>query len=85
MNVLLRGARVIDPAHPGSGAVRDLAIAGGRIAEPVPGQRYDEIDARGHVVMAGGIDAAGGVASASKDDTHISRSAAPSASRRAAA
>ena len=56
MNVLLRGARVIDPAHPGSGAVRDLAIAGGRIAEPVPGQRYDEIDARGHVVMAGGID-----------------------------
>jgi formylmethanofuran dehydrogenase subunit A len=53
---LLRGGRVVDPAHPGSGSVRDLAWVDGRIAEPLPGQHYDEIDVGGCVVMAGGID-----------------------------
>jgi formylmethanofuran dehydrogenase subunit A len=54
--VLLKGGRVVDPANPGSGAVRDLALVDGRIAEPVPGTAYDERDAGGCVVMAGGID-----------------------------
>jgi formylmethanofuran dehydrogenase subunit A len=53
----LKGGRVIDPAHPGSGAARDLLVRDGRIVadQPtVPAQR--EIDASGCVLMAGGID-----------------------------
>lgn len=54
--LLLRGARVIDPAN-GVDAVRDLAIRDGRIAELAPGERAErELDASGCVVMAGGID-----------------------------
>jgi len=56
-SVLLRGGRVIDPAHPGSGQHRDLALREGRIVEPGAGETFDlEIDASGCVVMAGGID-----------------------------
>jgi formylmethanofuran dehydrogenase subunit A len=58
---LLRGGRVIDPANPGSGALRDVALIDGRIAAPLPeggtGARYDEtIDASGCILLAGGID-----------------------------
>ena len=53
----LRGGRVIDPAHPGSGALRDLCVVDGRIAEIDPRAPVDqEIDASGCVLMAGGID-----------------------------
>ena len=53
----LRGGRVIDPAHPGSGALRDLCVVHGRIAEIDPRAPVDqEIDASGCVLMAGGID-----------------------------
>jgi formylmethanofuran dehydrogenase subunit A len=56
-SVLLRGGRVIDPAHAGSGQHRDLALREGRIVEPGAGETFDlEIDASGCVVMAGGID-----------------------------
>lgn len=54
----IRGGRVIDPAH-GVDAVRDLWIEGGRvIAAPAdPTARADRtIDARGYVVMPGGVD-----------------------------
>lgn len=55
--VLLAGGRVVDPAQPGSGAVRDLAMRGGRIVALAPGETADEVlDCRGHTVMAGGID-----------------------------
>jgi formylmethanofuran dehydrogenase subunit A len=56
-SVLLRGGRVIDPAHAGSGQHRDLGLREGRIVEPGAGETFDlEIDASGCVVMAGGID-----------------------------
>ena len=35
-SLLIRGGRVVDPAHPGSGAVRDLVVRDGRIADAVP-------------------------------------------------
>jgi formylmethanofuran dehydrogenase subunit A len=56
-STLLRGGRVIDPAHADSGAVRDLAVRDGRIAAAIEGDSFDhELDATGCVVMAGGID-----------------------------
>jgi formylmethanofuran dehydrogenase subunit A len=52
----IRGARVIDPIH-GLDAVQDLAVRDGRIVELHPQAPVsEEIDARGCVVMAGGID-----------------------------
>jgi formylmethanofuran dehydrogenase subunit A len=55
--VLLRGARIVDPANAMAEPVRDLALIDGRIAAPQPGTRYDEtFDAPGCIVMAGGID-----------------------------
>ncbi len=54
--LLLKGGRVVDPANPGSGTLRDVAVVDGRIAVPQPGQAYDTLDAGGCVVMAGGID-----------------------------
>jgi formylmethanofuran dehydrogenase subunit A len=52
---ILRGGHVIDPA--GASGVRDLAVRGGVIVAPLPGERFaTEIDAGGCVVMAGGID-----------------------------
>jgi formylmethanofuran dehydrogenase subunit A len=56
-SLLLRGGRIVDPAHPGAAPERDLAVRDGRIVAPVPGEPYDEVvDASGCVVMAGGID-----------------------------
>ncbi len=57
MLTLVKGGRVIDPAHDVD-AVRDLYIRDGRIvADPGPGARVDAThDATGMVVMAGGID-----------------------------
>jgi formylmethanofuran dehydrogenase subunit A len=56
-SVLLRGARVVDPTHPGAPSPRDLGVRDGRIVEPVPGDRWnDVIDASGCIAMAGGID-----------------------------
>jgi len=58
----LTGGFVIDPAHPADGAhpgdgVRDLCVADGRIVAMDPRAPVDEeVDARGCVVMAGGID-----------------------------
>lgn len=53
----LRGGRVVDPCHPGSGELRDLGVQDGRIAELDPRAPVDrEIDVSGCVLMAGGID-----------------------------
>jgi len=53
----LRGGRVIDPAHPGSGALRDIGVRDGRIVALHPDEPVDEtVDASGCVLMAGGID-----------------------------
>lgn len=54
---VLQGGLVIDPAHPGSGQVRDVAIREGRIvALPAGEPAHEVIDCSGCVVMAGGID-----------------------------
>ena len=56
-SLLVRGGRVIDPAHPELPQQRDIAVRDGRIAEPIAGAPYDEvIDASDCIVMAGGID-----------------------------
>jgi formylmethanofuran dehydrogenase subunit A len=56
-SLVLRGGRVIDPAHPGSGVLRDLGVREGRIVAPAAGEAFDAtIDANGCVLMAGGID-----------------------------
>ena len=53
----LRGARVFDPANGVDGELRDIAMRDGRIVELDPRAPVDEeIDARGSVAMAGGID-----------------------------
>jgi dihydroorotase len=57
-DLLIKGGRVIDPSV-GLDAVRDVAIAGGRIAavEPsIAGNAADTIDARGKIVSPGLID-----------------------------
>jgi formylmethanofuran dehydrogenase subunit A len=52
----LRGGRLVDPAN-GIDEVRDLCVRDGRIVELPPQELVDqEIDVRGCVVMAGGID-----------------------------
>ncbi|MBZ8142247.1 formylmethanofuran dehydrogenase subunit A [Rubrivivax gelatinosus] len=56
-SVLIRNGRVIDPANPGSGTVRDVGLVGARITTPDAGQTWCEtVDASGCIVMAGGID-----------------------------
>lgn len=52
---LIRGGRVVDPAH-GIDEVRDLWIQDGRITAPPGVPADEEIDASGCVIMAGGID-----------------------------
>ena len=63
-DLLIAGGRVIDPAQ-GLAAVRDVAIAGGRVAELAadipPQQARRAIDARGRVVTPGLIDLHGHV------------------------
>jgi formylmethanofuran dehydrogenase subunit A len=56
-SLLLRNARIVDPANPGADASRDLALRDGRIVDAVSGGSWDEvIDAGGCIAMAGGID-----------------------------
>jgi dihydroorotase len=57
-DLVIKGGRVIDPSV-GLDAVRDIAIAGGRIAavvESIAGDAADTVDAHGKVVTAGLID-----------------------------
>jgi dihydroorotase len=57
-DLLIKGGRVIDPSA-GLDAVRDVAIAGGKIvavAENIPGDATETIDAHGKVVTPGLID-----------------------------
>ncbi len=55
--VLLRNARVIDPAASAPSSTRDIAWHDGRIVDAMQARPYDQtIDATGCVVMAGGID-----------------------------
>ena len=57
-DVLIRGGRVIDPSR-GISAIRDIAIAQGRIVGVEPsilGTTAETIDARGKIVIAGMID-----------------------------
>jgi formylmethanofuran dehydrogenase subunit A len=49
------GGRVYDPANGVDGDVRDICIADGRIVADVPGST-PRLDARGMVVMPGGVD-----------------------------
>lgn len=58
MNLKIQGGHVVDPANRVD-AVRDVWIDGGRVVEPPddPGVRAERtIDARGYVVMPGGVD-----------------------------
>jgi dihydroorotase len=57
-DLLIKGGRVIDPSA-GLDAVRDLAISGGKIvavAENIPGDATETIDAHGKVITPGLID-----------------------------
>jgi len=57
-DLVIKGGRVIDPSL-GIDAVRDVAIAGGRIAAvdaSIAGEAADAIDARGRIVVPGLID-----------------------------
>ena len=66
-DLIIRGGRVIDPSA-GLDAIRDVAIARGRIAAigaAIPGDAADVIDARGKLVVPGLIDI----------HTHVGRSA----------
>ena len=57
-DLVIKGGRVIDPSLQ-LDAVRDIAIAGGRIAAvetSIPGDATDTIDARGKIVAPGLID-----------------------------
>src|SRR5258708_20795631 len=57
-DLIIRGGRVIDPSVR-LDAIRDVAIAGGRIAAVEPGiasDAADTIDARGKLVVPGLID-----------------------------
>jgi dihydroorotase len=66
-DLMIRGGRVIDPSA-GLDAIRDVAIARGRIAAigaAIPGDAADVIDARGKLVVPGLIDI----------HTHVGRSA----------
>ena len=59
MTFTLRGARVHDPANGLDGAVRDVQVRAGRIVDTAgaaDGESGPDIDVRGMVVMAGGID-----------------------------
>jgi formylmethanofuran dehydrogenase subunit A len=58
------GGRVFDPANGVDGDVRDICIDGGTIVESVPAAAA-QIDARGMVVMPGGVDIHSHVASSS--------------------
>lgn len=56
-SLLLRAARIVDPANTGTASPRDLGVRDGRIVEPVAGEPWDQvIDASGCIAMAGGID-----------------------------
>ena len=66
-DLIIRGGRVIDPSG-GLDAVRDVAIAGGRIAAVaanISGDVPDTVDARGKLVVPGLLDI----------HTHVARSA----------
>jgi formylmethanofuran dehydrogenase subunit A len=56
---VIRGGLVVDPANEPEPRVRDVWVRGGRVVEP-PGEpdarAAKEIDARGYVVMPGGVD-----------------------------
>ncbi|MCW5658386.1 MAG: formylmethanofuran dehydrogenase subunit A [Burkholderiaceae bacterium] len=55
-SLLLRGARIVDPANPGT-SLRELAVRDGHVVEAAPGDTWDEVvDAEGCIAMAGGID-----------------------------
>ncbi len=60
----IRGGAVHDPANGVDGAVRDLCIADGRIVDQLPASA-PVLDARGMVVMPGGVDIHSHVASSS--------------------
>ena len=60
----ITGGTVYDPANGIDGDVRDVCVEGGRIVEDVPASS-PRIDARGMVVMPGGVDVHSHVASAS--------------------
>ena len=56
-SLILRGGNIVDPAHAGSGTVRDLAVRDGVVVASTAGESFDQdVDASGCVVMAGGID-----------------------------
>ena len=53
----IAGGKLVDPLHPANGHVHDIGVRDGRIVTLHAGERVDhEIDARGCIVLAGGID-----------------------------
>ncbi len=58
-DLLIRGGKVHDPANNIDGAVKDLWVAGGRVVEPPAdpdAKARKTVDARGYVVLPGGVD-----------------------------
>jgi formylmethanofuran dehydrogenase subunit A len=55
MTLRIAGGRVYDPANGVAGDVRDVCLDGGKIVDDVPSHAV-RIDARGMVVMPGGVD-----------------------------
>lgn len=55
MTLRIAGGRVYDPANEVAGEVRDVCLSDGRVVDDVD-ERAPRIDARGMVVMPGGVD-----------------------------
>jgi formylmethanofuran dehydrogenase subunit A len=60
-DLLIKGGLVVDPANGVEGEVRDVWVSGGKVVEPPSGPEQGAkpsrtIDARGYVVMPGGVD-----------------------------
>ncbi len=54
-DILLKNCRVYDPMHKIDGEIMDIAISNGKIVEKT-GDNAKEIDVKGRMVMAGGVD-----------------------------
>jgi formylmethanofuran dehydrogenase subunit A len=66
MALRITGGEVYDPANGIDGKVRDICIDGGRIVDSLPDDA-PRLDARGMVVMPGGIDNHAHIAASSEN------------------
>ncbi|HML03118.1 MAG TPA: formylmethanofuran dehydrogenase subunit A [Candidatus Bathyarchaeia archaeon] len=56
VELLIKNGFVYDPLNKVNGEVMDIAVRDGKIVERVDGNRVKKIDARGMIVMPGGVD-----------------------------